>query len=84
MKVEQEYIRCGARVYVAALDVHRAKLFGRCEARNGMASFDQLVEQVMTYAPYRTAPSGSFGSSATAPPIAANAALPGSKAGTPI
>jgi len=31
MKVEHEYKRCGAWAYIAALDVHRAKLFGRCE-----------------------------------------------------
>ena len=55
MKIEHEYTRCGAWAYLAAIDVHRAKLFGRCEARNGIASFDRLVEQVMTQAPYRTA-----------------------------
>jgi hypothetical protein len=55
MKVEHEYTRCGAWAYLAAIDVHRAKLFGRCEAHNGIASFDRLVEQVMTQAPYRTA-----------------------------
>ena len=55
MKIEHEYTRCGAWAYIAAMDVHRAKLFGRCEARNGIASFDRLVEHVMTQAPYRTA-----------------------------
>jgi transposase len=55
MKVEHEYTRCGAWAYMAAIDVHRAKLFGRCERRNGIASFDRLVEQVMTQAPYRRA-----------------------------
>lgn len=55
MKVEHEYSRCGAWAYLAAIDVHRAKLFGRCEARNGIASFDRLVAQVMTQAPYRSA-----------------------------
>lgn len=52
MKVEQEYTRKGAWAYLAAWDVHRAKVFGRCEARSGIASFDRLVDQVMTQAPY--------------------------------
>ena len=41
---------------MAAWDVRRAKLFGRCEARTGVAAFDRLVAQVMTQEPYRSAP----------------------------
>ena len=52
MKVEHEYTRCGAWAYLAALDVHRARVFGRCEHRSGKAPFDRLVEQVMTCPPY--------------------------------
>lgn len=52
MKVEHEYDRGGALAYVAALDVHRAKLFGRCEPTTGIAPFDRLVAQVMTVPPY--------------------------------
>ena len=55
MKVEHEYARCGAWAYIAALDVHRAKLFGRCERRSGIAPFDRLVDDVMCQAPYATA-----------------------------
>jgi hypothetical protein len=55
MKVEHEYTRCGAWAYMAALDVHRAKLFGRCERRSGIASFDRLVDDVMCQPPYATA-----------------------------
>jgi hypothetical protein len=55
MRVEHEYGRAGALVYLAAWDVHRAKLFGRCEPATGIASFDRLVAQVMTQAPYATA-----------------------------
>lgn len=55
MRVEHEYERCGAWVYLAALDVHRAKLFGRCEAKSGIKPFDRLVEQVMTQPPYHEA-----------------------------
>ena len=55
MKVEHEYTRGGAWAYLAALDVHRAKVFGRCEATSGIAPFDRLVEQVMSQAPYNRA-----------------------------
>ena len=36
MRVEHEYERRGALAYVAAWDVHRAKLFGRCEPSAGI------------------------------------------------
>ncbi len=55
MKVEHEYERCGAWAYLAALDVHRARVFGRCEASTGIAPFDRLVAQVMTRPPYNEA-----------------------------
>ena len=55
MKVEHEYKRCGAWAYLAALDVHHARIFGRCERRTGKAPFDRLVEQVMTRPPYNDA-----------------------------
>jgi hypothetical protein len=35
-RVEHEHLR-GAWTYLAAWDVHRAKVFGRCEVKNGMA-----------------------------------------------
>ena len=55
MKVEHEYARCGAWAYIAAMDVHRAKFFGRCERKTGIAPFDRLVDQVMTQSPYNNA-----------------------------
>ena len=55
MRVEHEYTRGGAWAYLAALDVHRAKVFGRCEATTGIAPFERLVDQVMSQAPYNTA-----------------------------
>ena len=55
MKVEHEYTRLGAWVYLAALDVHRAKIFGRCERKNGIAAFDRLVAHTMRRRPYRDA-----------------------------
>jgi hypothetical protein len=53
--VEHEYKRGGAWAYVAALDVHRAKVFGRCESSTGIAPFGRLVDQVMTRPPYTEA-----------------------------
>ena len=55
MLVEHEYARCGAWAYLAALDVHHAHVFGRCESTTGIAPFDRLVEQVMTRPPYNEA-----------------------------
>jgi len=55
MKVEHEYTRCGAWAYLAALDVQRAKLFGRCEKKNGIKPFDRLVDDIMTQSPYNEA-----------------------------
>ena len=55
MRVEHEYKRCGAWAYLAALDVHRAKVFGRCEHKNGIAPFERLVDQVMQQSPYNQA-----------------------------
>jgi hypothetical protein len=55
MRVEHEYERGGALAYLAAWDVHRARLFGRCEPSTGIAPFGRLVEQVMTAEPYASA-----------------------------
>lgn len=55
MRVEHEYQRRGAWAYLAALDVHRAKLFGRCEYTTGIQPFQRLVDQVMATPPYRDA-----------------------------
>jgi len=54
-RVEHEYRRHGAWAYLAAWDVHRARLFGLCASRSGIAPFDRLVETVMTQEPYRSA-----------------------------
>lgn len=51
-RIEHEYARAGAWAYLAALDVHRAKLFGRCEQTTGIEPFGRLVAQVMTRTPY--------------------------------
>src|SRR5919202_2015802 len=54
-RVEHEYERQGATQYLAAWDVHRAVLFGRCEPKTGKAPFGRLVDQVMEQEPYRSA-----------------------------
>jgi transposase len=55
MRVEHEYDRGGALAYLAAWDVHQARLFGRCEPTTGIAPFGRLVEQVMAAEPYASA-----------------------------
>jgi hypothetical protein len=55
LRVEFEYERGGALAYLAAWDVQRAKVFGRCESTTGIVPFGRLVEQVMTQRPYRKA-----------------------------
>jgi hypothetical protein len=54
-RVEHEYKRQGALAYLAAWDVHRARVFGRCESSTGIEPFDRPVEQVMTTEPYASA-----------------------------
>jgi hypothetical protein len=55
MRVEFEYERGGALAYLAAWDVRRAKVFGRCETTTGIEPFDRLVQQVMEQEPYQKA-----------------------------
>ncbi len=55
MRVEHEYGRGGALAYLAAWDVRRGKIHGRCEPTTGIAPFDALVRQVMTSEPYASA-----------------------------
>ena len=57
MRVEHEYKRGGALNYLAAWDVRRAKVFGRCEHKTGIIPFGHLVSQVMTQEPYCSAKS---------------------------
>jgi len=45
----------GALAYLAAWDVHQAKVHGRCELTTGIEPFGRLVEQVMTVEPYASA-----------------------------
>lgn len=55
MRVENEYARGGTLAYLAAYDVHRAKVIGRCEQTTGIKPFTALVDQVMSAEPYASA-----------------------------
>lgn len=54
--VEFEYDRGGALAYLAAWDVRRGQISGRCEATTGKAPFTRLVDQIMQQQPYHSAP----------------------------
>lgn len=53
--VEFEYRRGGTLAYLAAWDVHNARIFGRCEPKTGIEPFGGLVEHVMHSEPYESA-----------------------------
>ncbi|MCX4870931.1 IS630 family transposase [Streptomyces sp. NBC_00257] len=55
MRVNHTYGRGGALAYLAAYDVHAAKVFGRTEPRTGIDPFMNLVAQVMNQEPYASA-----------------------------
>ncbi len=55
IRVNHDYHRRGAVAYLAAYDVHRGKVFGRCENTTGIAAFTNLVAQVITREPYASA-----------------------------
>jgi hypothetical protein len=52
MRVNHTYGRGGALAYLAAYDVHQARVFGRTEPRTGIDPFMNLVTQVMSQEPY--------------------------------
>ncbi len=54
-RVEFEYRRGGTLAYLAAYDVHHARVIGRCAPTTGIAPFTALVEQVMSCEPYKSA-----------------------------
>jgi hypothetical protein len=55
MRLEHEYERGGALPYLAAWDVRRGLVMGRCEPATGIEPFGRLVTQVMEQKPYRRA-----------------------------
>jgi DDE superfamily endonuclease len=52
--IENEYERGGALQYLAAWDVRRGHVMGRCEPTTGIAPFGRLVNQVLAEEPYRS------------------------------
>jgi len=55
MRTESEYHRYGTIAYLAAYDVHHAKVMGRCETSTGIKPFTALIDQVMQAEPYASA-----------------------------
>jgi len=55
IRVEHEYRRHGVCAYIAAWDVHRARLFGDVVKKISIVAFDALVVRVMGQEPYRSA-----------------------------
>lgn len=54
-QVEFEYERHGTLAYQAALDVFQGRVMGQIVDKNCMLTFNQLVDHVMTQAPYDSA-----------------------------
>jgi hypothetical protein len=54
-RIEAEYKRMGALQYLAAWDVHRGIVLGRCAPKTGIKPFGQLVDQVLAHEVYRDA-----------------------------
>jgi hypothetical protein len=52
-RVEFEYERLGTVAYHAAWDVFRAQIFGLVAPTTCIVTFNQLIDQVMTQAPYQ-------------------------------
>jgi transposase len=55
MRVNHEYDRGGALAYLAAYDVHQARVFSHRAPTTGIVPFMTLAEQVMTQEPYASA-----------------------------
>jgi len=55
MRVNHEYERKGALAYLAAYDVHQARVLSHRSAKTGILPFMTLAEQVMTQEPYASA-----------------------------
>jgi hypothetical protein len=54
-RIEHEYERGGALQYLAAWDVRRGSVRGRCEPTTGIEPFARLVTPVLSQEPYRSA-----------------------------
>ena len=52
--IEHEYERGGALQYLAAWDMRRGYVMGRCEPTTGIEPFGRLVKQVLAAEPYRS------------------------------
>jgi DDE superfamily endonuclease len=55
LRANHTYARRGAVAYLAAYDVGRGRVFGRCEDTTGIEAFERLVTQVTDQEPYSSA-----------------------------
>jgi hypothetical protein len=55
---EYDGVALGALAYLAAYDVHQARVVGNCSPKTGIGPFMALVEQAMTQEPYASAKRG--------------------------
>ena len=83
MRVNHEYDRGGALAYLAAYDVHRAKVFGRCDATTGIDAVHGPGRAGHDRKSPTPRPGGCSGSSTTAPPTAARPPSTGSTSPLP-
>ncbi|OWK42923.1 hypothetical protein [Fimbriiglobus ruber] len=51
-RIEAEYDRNGVLQYLAAWDVRRGMILGRCERKTGIQPFGRLVDRVLVQPPY--------------------------------
>ena len=54
-RIDPTYKRKGALQYLAAWDVLRGMIFGRCEAKTGIEPFGRLVDGILEAEPYKEA-----------------------------
>ena len=83
MRVEHEYERGGALAYLAAWDVHQARLFGRCEPTTGIAAVRAAGGAGHDQPSPTPRPAACSGSWTTAPPTAARRRSTGWRASGP-
>jgi hypothetical protein len=55
MRAENGSHRFGSLAYLAAYDVHRARVFGRCEPSTGIKPFTAVIDQVRKTKPFASA-----------------------------
>ena len=83
MRVNHDYHRRGAVAYLAAYDVHRAKVYGRCEDTTGIVPFTSTGRAGHDPGALRSPRTGCSGSWTTAPRTAGRQRSTGSPSSSP-